>query len=404
LIFCNPNITFLRGTQFFYYLRGMKRLKVFNPEHDLALANGDKHYIAPRNIRDMARDLSSLMDYVVGPEMPWGWNAEVVERLCKSGVSRDSLPTDEMLKALRARSERITAHHLLQTMHHMCPCGLCGVSYVCRSVDEVNAYAAMHGHVLMKAPLSGSGKGLRHSHGPLDEKQIGWCRALIKRHGYLTVEPYYDKVQDFAMEFCVQKNECRFVGYSLFATDCHGHYDRNILMSDCRIEAYLAGFISQKLLHDICALVVAHYKDIVPDGWDTDRFPLFFGIDMMIVNIGQQAKDNNQQPLMAGGEGVAVSDNRPDGNSEFKLHPCVEINLRLNMGIVAHSLFVRRLSPEAEGVFRLAFFNDSESLQVFVEEQKKTHPMILQDGKMLKGYLPLTPVGLDARYHAYIVC
>ena len=42
----------------------MKRFAVFNPEHDLALANGDVHYLAPRNIREMAHDLAPLMDYL----------------------------------------------------------------------------------------------------------------------------------------------------------------------------------------------------------------------------------------------------------------------------------------------------------------------------------------------------
>ena len=37
---------------------------MFNPEHDMALANGDKHFIAPKNIREMAHDLTPLMEFI----------------------------------------------------------------------------------------------------------------------------------------------------------------------------------------------------------------------------------------------------------------------------------------------------------------------------------------------------
>ena len=49
----------------------MKPIFVFNPEHDLALANGDRHYIPPKNIREMARDLAPLMDAALASS-PWG--------------------------------------------------------------------------------------------------------------------------------------------------------------------------------------------------------------------------------------------------------------------------------------------------------------------------------------------
>ena len=138
----------------------MKRFAVFNPEHDLALANGDAHYQAPRNIREMAHDLAPLMEYLAW-DTPWGWDAAIVNYLHKSGIPRQELPNDAMLAALRTRSERITAHHLLQQMLSLSG-HLTGESYVCRSLDDIKAYATQHSHLLLKAPLSGSGKGLRH--------------------------------------------------------------------------------------------------------------------------------------------------------------------------------------------------------------------------------------------------
>ena len=383
----------------------MKRFAVFNPEHDLALANGDAHYLAPRNIREMAHDLAPLMDYLEW-DTPWGWDAAVASHLHKSGIPRQELPTDTMLAALRTHSERITAHHLQQQMLPL-SVHLIGESSVCRSLDDIKTYATQHSHLLLKAPLSGSGKGLRHlnlnDNHPSSRRSTSaltstlkkiesWADALIRRHGYLTAEPYYDKVQDFAMEFCVTDGQCYFIGHSLFTTDTHGRYDSNLLLSDADIEARLSEYIPRSVLHDVRHFVEAHTELIVPAEWDTSRFPITFGIDMMIVNI------IGQQPI------------HPDGNSqlriqnsEFKLHPCVEINLRCNMGIVAHEVRRHLMAPEATGIYRLALFPDHAALQAFDEEQRSLYPALYRDGLLVRGYHPLTSIEGDTRHLAYII-
>ncbi len=390
----------------------MKRFAVFNPEHDLALANGDAHYLAPRNIREMAHDLASLMDYLAW-DTPWGWDAAVVSHLHKSGIPRQELPTDTMLAALRTRSERITAHHLLQQMLPL-SVHLTGESYVCRSLDDIKTYATQHSHLLLKAPLSGSGKGLRHlnlnDNHPSSRRSTSaltstfkkiesWADALIRRHGYLTAEPYYDKVQDFAMEFIVADGQCHFIGYSLFTTDDHGRYDSNLLLSDADIEERLSEYIPCSVLHDVRHFVEGHTGLIVPAEWDTSRFPITFGIDMMIVNDrGQQSTVDGQHPI------------RPDGNSQlrthnsqFKLHPCVEINLRMNMGIIAHEVRRHLMAPEATGIYRLTLFADHAALAAFDEEQRALYPALYRNGLLVQGYHPLTPTEGNTRHLAYVI-
>lgn len=390
----------------------MKRFAVFNPEHDLALANGDAHYLAPRNIREMAHDLAPLMDYLAW-DTPWGWDAAVVSHLHKSGIPRQELPTDTMLAALRTRSERITAHHLLQQMLPL-SVHLTGESYVCRSLDDIKTYATQHSHLLLKAPLSGSGKGLRHlnfnDNHPSSRRSTSaltstfkkiesWADALIRRHGHLTAEPYYDKVQDFAMEFIVADGQCHFIGYSLFTTDTHGRYDSNLLLSDADIEARLSEYIPRSVLHDVRHFVEGHTGLIVPSEWDTSRFPITFGIDMMIVNDrGQQSTVDGQHPI------------RPDGNSQlrthnsqFKLHPCVEINLRANMGIIAHEVRRHLMAPEATGIYRLTLFDDHAALAAFDEEQRTLYPALYRNGFLVRGYHPLTSTEGNARHLAYII-
>ena len=413
-IFCNPNFHFSRNMISFLYLRTMKRIKVFNPEHDLALANGDSHFIAPKNIREMARDLAPLLEVVDTDDITvWGWDSVVTNRLCKMGVSRAELPSEEALAALSRCSERKTAHLLLQAFRARYPYShYIGESILIGEVKEITPYVAQHQHVLLKNPLSSSGKGLRHvSHGTDWSKTGEWAEALIRRHGYLTAEPYYDKVQDFAMEFYVDGNGCRFIGYSLFVTDHHGRYIGSNLMGDERIEAQLAYYVPRTALHKLRDWIVAHHTYIVPAEWDTTHHPLHFGIDMMIVSESQRSTDNIQPTPMARGERLSVKETHPDGNSEFriqnsefKIHPCVEINLRMNMGIIAHEVYRRLLAPEAEGMFHLAFFADAEALCSFHQENACRHPVEYSDGRLLRGYLPLTPINSGTRHHAYVIC
>ena len=194
------------------------------------------------------------------------------------------------------------------------------------------------------------------------------------------------------MEFCVTDGQCHFIGHSLFTTDTHGRYDSNLLLSDADIEARLSEYIPRSVLHDVRHFVEAHTELIVPAEWDTSRFPITFGIDMMIVNI------IGQQPI------------HPDGNSqlriqnsEFKLHPCVEINLRCNMGIVAHEVRRHLMAPEATGIYRLALFPYHAALQAFDEEQRSLYPALYRDGLLVQGYHLLTSIEGDTRHLAYII-
>ena len=360
----------------------MKHFRVFNPEHDLALANGDKHFIAPKNIRDMARDLAPLMEIIeCDHSLVWGWDSAVVTQLLRGGIAAEELPAEEALAALRTYSERKTAHRVLRAFRSDSPDGpYIGESVIIHDTSKIIPYAAQHEHIVLKDPLSSSGKGLRHVT-QVDGlgKTEAWANALIRRHGYLTAEPYYTKVQDFAMEFLVIEGECRFIGYSLFNTNHHGRYEESILMEDEKIEAYLSRYVPCAALHELQSWIANHYRHIVPEVWDTTLFPLYFGIDMMVVELGATDK------------------------SHF-IHPCVEINLRLNMGIIAHEVCRRRLALGTEGTFHVVAFPTEETLSAFHIEQCQKYPLVCQERRLVSGYYPLTPIGAHTRHLAYVTC
>ena len=364
----------------------MNRIAIFNPEHDLALANGDRHFIAPQNIREMGRDLASLLEFVKGDDLlVWGWDHVIKNHLLSMCVAANLLPSDDALTALRQRSGRASAHHLLTAFLAVHSMGTyAGESILVHNLDEVIPYVVQHGHIILKDPLSSSGKGLRHVKG--DErgkatdfnKVKNWAEALIRRHGYLTAEPYYNKVQDFAMEFRADGDGCHFIGYSLFNTNAHGRYESNLLAPDEEIEAFLSQYVPQKALRETKTWIVEYASHIIPTEWNTTKHPLYFGIDMMIV----QTTDN----------------------LDFALHPCVEINLRLNMGIIAHEVYRQLLAAGVEGSFHVSAFPTTDLLQSFNAEQIQQHPAIFHEGRLISGYHPLTLIHSDTRCHAYVLC
>lgn len=388
----------------------MNGITIFNPEHDLALANGSKHFIAPTNIREMARDLSPLLDVIDGEQLlVWGWDGTVKEQLRRMGIAEEQLPTDFALAALRACSERQAAHHLLRVFRTSHPNGpYTGESIIVKHLDNIVSYVNQHGHIILKDPLSSSGKGLRHVNINEDEnlslplsrrgrteripllssslkKVENWINALITRHGYLTAEPYYDKAQDFAMEFCIREGQCRFIGYSFFNTNHHGRYESNLLLEDEKIESLLTQYVPRTALYEVRDWFIGHSHHIIPQEWDTTKHPLYFGIDMMIAKTAGYSATQNHK-------------------SEFTLHPCIEINLRLNMGIIAHEVRRKLLAPSTEGIFHVIAFPSEEAAQQFLRKHTEQRTATYHEGKIVAGYHALTPILPHTRYHAYIMC
>lgn len=150
-------------------------------------------------------------------------------------------------------------------------------------------------------------------------------------------------------------------------------------MDDAKIETHLAQYVPRTVLHEVQSWIVAHSDRIIPQEWDTAQFPLYFGIDMMIV------KDDST-------------------NDVYAMHPCVEINLRLNMGIIAHEAYRNLLAPHSKGRFMVTSFATTEALHAFHREHSQSYPAVFREGRVVSGYHPLTPILADTRHHAYILC
>ena len=320
------------------------KLLVFNPEHDLALAANLSNFTAPHAGRQLRADLGFIPAiwaaaddrvlvenvedaerrflrltrrpfgrFIDKPQIRnhhftavdvWGWDLAIRAYLLRWGVDAALMPTVTQIDMIRQLSHRRYAMRLLTSLQ------MSGTIGDARETDQVNVVAERlqdGEHLVVKAPWSSSGRGVRFMNGDMNIYDKGWLRHVIEKQGSVMVEPYYNKVKDFGMEFVSDGlGTVSYVGLSLFHTS-NGAYTGNILASEEEKSDMISRYISVDLLNTIqqkiCVRMEAVFKG---------RYTGAFGIDMMVVR-------------------------RDDGDG-FLLHPCVEINLRRTMGHVAISL------------------------------------------------------------------
>lgn len=391
---------------------------LFNPDYDMAMANFTPYYKAPAEILRMAADLSLLPLWFAGKgsgvkvdclervelyraqlceicpaeegrEMllrwlasvdwtekwpsaryiPWGWTPCLVHRLRQEGVDEAFLPSVEEMQRIRYLSSRQRCLEILPEFAGWE--GICGEMKACQQLSEVDAFIQERGQAILKAPWSGSGRGLwKVSAASWNGQQAGWASRILKVQGILMAEPIYDKVADFAMEFLAdEKGEVRFVGYSYFETDAHGNYKANRLLSNAAIEKRLSRYVSLERLSCIKVCLEASLKKLLGQAYQG-----YLGVDMMVCRM-------------------------EDG---YRIHPCVEINLRMNMGVLSRILYDRYVHPLSEGEYVVEHYVCEGEALSFHREMVEKCPLVWKDGKVLSGYLPLTPVREDTRFQAYV--
>ncbi|MDR2815782.1 MAG: hypothetical protein LBB62_03665 [Proteiniphilum sp.] len=383
---------------------------LFNPDHDLALANFSPNYTPPASAAQMVEELAVLpvwydgedAEVIAGGELnrlfldavkkvlpvqaslipfsgvalypprkiiPWGWNPALRRKLISYGAYEKALPSPEELARLRGYSNRLHAVEILCELQAEEE-RFCGESHFFTNAEELYAWLqSISGNKVLKMPLSGSGKGLMWILGEITGKQRDWCRRVIREQGGVAAEPVLTKIRDFAMEFYLHEGEVRFAGYSMFNAAASGAYTGNELLSDARIEEKLCKYAPKGLLHRLRILLEEKLSR---------RFPFYSGyagVDMMICET-------------AGG---------------YCIQPCVEINMRMNMGMAARIFYERYMHDGAEGKFVVDYCKKPESALSFHEKMQRELPLTVENGKILSGYLSLTPVTKTTRYIAYVV-
>lgn len=296
----------------------MGRILLFNPSHEMALAANATQYTPPKLIRQMETDLCRLPllwaeegDSVLTTEgsvdsnavpAPWGWNKSVRNRFLRLGVNAALMPSEQKLDTWRTYASRAWAADYCNVLYRHLHNGLVP-NHVCflHSQTDYEAWLSKYGSVpfIVKAEYSSSGRGNRVFNSQL---------STFNFHP-ISIDTFYGKLLDFAMEYEVNRQEVRYLGLSVFETTHEGRYAFNYLCSQQQLRKMIVCHLPDvsvidKLVDIHCQLLserlLGQYEGIV-------------GIDMMVVQGGL-------------------------------VHPCVEINLRMNMGVVAMKIFERGLT------------------------------------------------------------
>ena len=288
-----------------------EQIYIFNPEHDLCIANGDENFVPPRSAMGFAKDNIDLSEYLKRPNkqrrqiVPWGWNHSLKKRFINEGIDPAALPSEEELQFIRTYSRREFA----LDVHSRLSCGDSQVirpdyRIVATSVSGIEAFISANGSAVLKSPLSGSGKGIRFIREKLSESDEGWCRRILDKQGSVIVERRFGIIKECAMLFECHLQGIDFIGYSLFESR-NGAYSRNILSSNEDIEDIISGYVPRDTLtavrEDLSAILadtlVGHYEG-------------FLGVDQMICQTAS--------PVFI---------------------PVSEINLRMTMGLIARNQY-----------------------------------------------------------------
>lgn len=318
------------------------KLHIFNPEHDIALAANLSNFTSPHagrqlrhdlgylpavwadendvvlveNVEDAERDYARVMhrsfDRFVDKHQlshlaidrvePWGWDLALRSFLLRYGV--ECVPSEEEIAVIRDLSHRKYAITLLRALEVE---GTTGSSWQADLMVEVQQALKYHHQIVIKAPWSSSGRGIRFINKEVSDYQERWIRNVVARQGSVIIETYCHKVKDFGMEFESDgKGHIRYLGLSLFHTQ-NGVYVGNIIATEEEkmemISRYFPVNFLNSIQEKICSVLGELYRE---------KYAGPFGVDMMVV--------------------------RGEDNQHFLLNPCVEINLRRTMGHVALAL------------------------------------------------------------------
>lgn len=363
----------------------MGSLLLFNPENDSALACGSEFYTAPANAL-LLREAGAMLpfwygnegDSVIAPSISrqwieriksdfdikpdfyakdssvyddvttWGWSNAVYHQLLDFGINKDKLPSKETLQHIRELSHRRLTIKVYENLKAKLDIKMPETPIEAFTLDEVENYIDTHESCYIKSPWSSSGRGVVGSYIASKTELLRRSKGVIRRQGSIMCEVGLNKVKDFAMLFYSDGKTAKKIGYSDFFIEKDTAYSGNILANDEIIENNLTKYVSRQYLIDIASALETIYTELI-----APHYKGYFGTDMLIY------EDNNQ----------------------YAIAPCIEVNLRMTMGVVAWIWNNRYMATGVHGKLKIE--------RGAIEESKLTY--IVENGKLKKGKILLTP-------------
>ena len=286
----------------------MASLFLFNPENDLALANGTANYTPPaaaRKIKDsgallpmwlaqpgdfilapaekeetatMLREKYNLQTKIFTPAdiplidrcVPWGWSAHAVRTFTKAGIDSSFLPDESTIETYRNLSHRRTSIAILESL------GFTLLPVEAHTTEQaLAAFEAFGENVFIKFPWSCSGRGVfecRNDRNRIEKVS----NDSIAKQGSVIIEYAHEKITDFAMLFHCAGGVAGFHALSYFGTYGHGDYSGNMVAPQNEIARKIG--LPQAELDKLASRLEKSLTDIV-----AQKYSGPVGIDMMIA-------------------------------------------------------------------------------------------------------------------------
>lgn len=395
----------------------------FNPTCELAVANGSFSYQPPLLLQEMENDLSILPlafctenDFVLtetpsstdflqklekfGFELPqfcslaeleslpdgsfeaifpWGWSPSTHFRLknlkekCayqfKEGPGYSWKPDHKLL------FERSTSlDFLTRLLNNNPPDWFISKEMIgskVTSIEEIELLLVKHSLLVLKAPMSSSGRGIQIiRNAKLNTSNKQWISGVLKQQSYLIAEPFLEKLIDLSFQFQMLPNsQIEYLGFSVFETNSNGQYRGTLIHPD------LKKIVPDENASELMEMI-SITADIINNELGKSNYATwhrgFLGVDAMIFK--------HQKSLI--------------------MQPCIEINSRMNMGILTMFL-ERRIHPDSTGKFEL-FYGSANRYCDFVDTQLRLNPPKFKQGKIYSGFLPLVEPKAKNKFGAYI--
>lgn len=305
MIFFHFSLPFLNFVVNYAFIMALPNL--FNPSNDMALAANVREYLPPKRIQQMEADLADVARVWEGTRFagPWGWSLATKRRYECMGISSDEQPSDDWIATVRGLSSRQFACEYIKTLLAEIEDDILlgnemafidGSSFIDTSVFRNHPFP-----LIFKSPWSSSGRGVFVS-SSFDDHTKSCLQGFINTQGGFLIDRFHaNKTLDFAMEFFINPDHSvEFLGYSVFHAATTGAYGYNLVESQEELMQRIG--VDHSLLQRLIDHHKTHLSRIAYHG--------AVGIDMLKCTNGN-------------------------------IHPCIEINLRMNMGILSILLHQR---------------------------------------------------------------
>lgn len=324
-------------------------------------------------------ELQNNLPKHIGKLQPWGWSPAVHKRLetfkpyC-SAAFKNSPVFNWKTEYRELYSKKFALQILKQVIAKYPTPGFISneeVTEVCRTRAQIEKLATRWDKLMVKAPWSSSGRGLQPiTKHPIHPKVWDKLLGIVKEQGYAIVEAFQNKELDLAFQFELRKGKIFFLGTSNFSADKKGQYLGNSLngLPD-ELDDEVKEFANKMSPFMISALTKEIEKSKLATNYEG-----YFGVDTLIFR---------------------------DQNGTLKVNPCLEINVRHNMGLL--SLKLKKILPaNCKGRFR-TYYHPKMNFTDFCRQMIKEHPLVIEEKKIASGFFPLTAFSEDTQFGAYLL-